>query len=172
MGRAGVARRLPVHVALNPGRRRQGKRVPKKVAPEWKQDMYSHLASAPVSFVLEGVVGFNVTTAAEIRELRDQLHQVQQALDGNTLFYIFNQNTVTDLGLRRDGQRAPSAGSGLAVCSRGCCPHTWPALCRSRRCIRRSTASSSTISSRPKRESSALTKTWKRSQPYTLNPEH
>ena len=55
---------------------RQGKRVPKKAAPDWKQDMYSHLASAPVSFVLEGVVGFNVTTAVEIRELRDQLHQV------------------------------------------------------------------------------------------------
>jgi len=68
-----------VHGILTCVRRGQGKRVPKKVAPEWKQDMYSHLASAPVSFVLEGVVGFNVTTAAEIRELRDQLHQVRQA---------------------------------------------------------------------------------------------
>jgi len=38
--------------------------------------MYSYLANQPVSFVLEGVVGFNVTTAAEIRELRSQLHQV------------------------------------------------------------------------------------------------
>ena len=61
------------------GAARQGKRVPHKVTPDWKKDMYSHLASAPVSFVLEGVVGFNVTTAAEIRELRDQLHQVAAA---------------------------------------------------------------------------------------------
>lgn len=39
--------------------------------------MYSHLEGQPVSFPLEGVVGFNVTTAAHIRQLRDQLYQVE-----------------------------------------------------------------------------------------------
>ena len=53
------------------------KRIPKKVMPDWDDQMYSHLAGHPVSFVLEGIVGFNVTVAAQIRGLREQLHQAE-----------------------------------------------------------------------------------------------
>ena len=35
---------------------------------DWDEKMYSHLAKQPVSFVLEGVVGFNVTTGLRERE--------------------------------------------------------------------------------------------------------
>jgi light-regulated signal transduction histidine kinase (bacteriophytochrome) len=39
--------------------------------------MYSYLKKEPVSFVLEGVVGFNLASAAEIRQLRENLHQAE-----------------------------------------------------------------------------------------------
>lgn len=53
------------------------KKQPPNVMSDWDKEMYSHLEGQPVSFPLEGVVGFNVTTAAHIRQLRDQLYQVE-----------------------------------------------------------------------------------------------
>eukprot|EP00802_Teleaulax_amphioxeia_P029022 Tamp_30943.p1 GENE.Tamp_30943~~Tamp_30943.p1 ORF type:complete len:134 (+),score=32.82 Tamp_30943:272-673(+) len=44
---------------------------------DWDEKMYSHLKNEPVSFVLEGVVGFNLASATEIRQLRHELHQVE-----------------------------------------------------------------------------------------------
>jgi len=54
-----------------------GLRTPKKVIPDWDEKMYSYLKKEPVSFVLEGVVGFNLASAAEIRQLRENLHQAE-----------------------------------------------------------------------------------------------